>query len=36
MVKSLWDQKKAAQLRTGLDGLVYRSNLIGVDRSVCN
>jgi rhamnulose-1-phosphate aldolase/alcohol dehydrogenase len=36
MVKSLWDQKKAAQLRTGLDGLVYRSNLIGADRSVCN
>ncbi|OAT71230.1 bifunctional aldolase/short-chain dehydrogenase [Parageobacillus thermoglucosidasius] len=36
MVKSLWDQKKAAQLRTGLDELVYRSNLIGADRSVCN
>lgn len=36
MVKSLWDQKKEAQLRTGLDELVYRSNLIGADRSVCN
>ncbi|WP_017434128.1 bifunctional rhamnulose-1-phosphate aldolase/short-chain dehydrogenase [Saccharococcus caldoxylosilyticus] len=36
MVKSLWDQKKASQLRTGLDELVYRSNLIGADRSVCN
>lgn len=36
MVKSLWDQKKAAQLRTVLDELVYRSNLIGADRSVCN
>ncbi|OQO98492.1 bifunctional aldolase/short-chain dehydrogenase [Geobacillus sp. 44B] len=36
MVKSLWDQKKASQLCTGLDELVYRSNLIGADRSVCN
>lgn len=36
MAKNLWDAKKAEQLSEGLPQLVYRSNLIGSDRSVCN
>lgn len=36
MVKYLWSEAEAASLRPGLDELVYRSNLIGSDRSVCN
>lgn len=36
MVQSLWDGTKASQLQGGLDELVYRSNLIGTDRRVCN
>ncbi|QAY65514.1 bifunctional aldolase/short-chain dehydrogenase [Paenibacillus protaetiae] len=36
MVQSLWEQSKASQLQAGLDELVYRSNLIGTDRRVCN
>ncbi|MGF7036549.1 rhamnulose-1-phosphate aldolase/alcohol dehydrogenase [Paenibacillus mucilaginosus] len=36
MVQSLWDQTKASQLQGGLDELVYRSNIIGADRRVCN
>ncbi len=36
MVKSLWDKEKAATLPKGVEELVYRSNLIGSDRSVCN
>ncbi|GAA3403684.1 bifunctional aldolase/short-chain dehydrogenase [Paenibacillus hodogayensis] len=36
MVQSLWDGTKAAQLQGGLDELVYRSNLVGTDRRVCN
>jgi rhamnulose-1-phosphate aldolase/alcohol dehydrogenase len=36
MVQSLWESSKAAELTTGLDQLVYRSNLIGTDRRVCN
>lgn len=36
MVQSLWDQSKVAKLQEGLDGLVYRSNIIGEDRRVCN
>jgi len=36
MVKSLWVAEQAAQYTNGLDQLVYRSNLIGADRSVCN
>ncbi|WP_248924246.1 bifunctional aldolase/short-chain dehydrogenase [Paenibacillus hamazuiensis] len=36
MVQSLWDSSKAAQLQGGLDELVYRSNIIGADRRVCN
>uniref|UniRef100_UPI0015F734F4 bifunctional rhamnulose-1-phosphate aldolase/short-chain dehydrogenase n=1 Tax=Niallia taxi TaxID=2499688 RepID=UPI0015F734F4 len=36
MVKSLWQEEQAAKLAEGLDELVYRSNLIGTDRAVCN
>lgn len=36
MVKSLWVSEQAAQYTNGLDQLVYRSNLIGADRRVCN
>ncbi|MBN2984202.1 MULTISPECIES: bifunctional aldolase/short-chain dehydrogenase [Cohnella] len=36
MVQSLWDSSKAAELQSGLDQLVYRSNIIGADRRVCN
>lgn len=36
MVQSLWDNSKAAELENGVDELVYRSNLIGTDRRVCN
>jgi rhamnulose-1-phosphate aldolase/alcohol dehydrogenase len=36
MVKSLWDSSKASQLTQGLNQLVYRSNIIGADRRVCN
>jgi rhamnulose-1-phosphate aldolase/alcohol dehydrogenase len=36
MVKSLWESEKAAGLTKGVEELVYRSNLIGTDRSVCN
>lgn len=36
MVKSLWQEEQAAKLAQGLDELVYRSNLIGTDRAVCN
>lgn len=36
MVQSLWDSSKAAELQSALDQLVYRSNLIGADRRVCN
>ncbi|PZD96311.1 bifunctional rhamnulose-1-phosphate aldolase/short-chain dehydrogenase [Paenibacillus sambharensis] len=36
MVQSLWDSSKASSLQGGLDELVYRSNLIGTDRRVCN
>lgn len=35
MVKNLWNQQEAEQ-KVGLDELVYRSNLIGSDRAVCN
>ncbi|WP_274650431.1 bifunctional aldolase/short-chain dehydrogenase [Paenibacillus humicola] len=34
MPKSLWNQ--GAEVKPGLDELVYRSNLIGTDRTVCN
>jgi rhamnulose-1-phosphate aldolase/alcohol dehydrogenase len=36
MVKSLWNTEEASKLTQGLDELVYRSNLIGTDRAVCN
>ncbi|AMQ20569.1 bifunctional rhamnulose-1-phosphate aldolase/short-chain dehydrogenase [Geobacillus thermoleovorans] len=36
MVQNRWDDQKAARLSKGLEELVYRSNLIGSDRSVCN
>ncbi|SLK38075.1 short chain dehydrogenase [Mycobacteroides abscessus subsp. abscessus] len=36
MVQNLWNNEKASQLNKGLDELVYRSNLIGSDRAVCN
>jgi len=36
MPKNLWDHAKASELRPGLDELVYRSNLLGSDRSVAN
>jgi rhamnulose-1-phosphate aldolase/alcohol dehydrogenase len=36
MVKNLWDDQNAQKLQQGLDELVYRSNLLGTDRSVCN
>jgi len=36
MPQNLWQQSQAAQLQPGLDELVYRSNLLGTDRSVAN
>ncbi|QTH45152.1 bifunctional aldolase/short-chain dehydrogenase [Cohnella sp. LGH] len=36
MVQSLWQSSKADELQSGLDQLVYRSNIIGTDRRVCN
>ncbi|TKC19142.1 bifunctional aldolase/short-chain dehydrogenase [Robertmurraya kyonggiensis] len=36
MVKNYWDSAKASKLTKGLEELVYRSNLIGSDRAVCN
>ncbi|MFC5530175.1 bifunctional aldolase/short-chain dehydrogenase [Cohnella yongneupensis] len=36
MVQSLWEPAKAAAQQSGLDQLVYRSNIIGADRRVCN
>ncbi|WP_102275763.1 bifunctional aldolase/short-chain dehydrogenase [Cytobacillus massiliigabonensis] len=36
MVKNYWNSDMACQLQEGLAELVYRSNLIGSDRSVCN
>ena len=36
MVTNLWDEKFAANLDKGLSELVYRSNLLGADRTVCN
>ncbi len=35
MPKNLWNDSEASQL-SGLDLLVYRSHLLGADRSVCN
>lgn len=36
MVKNRWDDEKYKELEAGLEQLVYRSNLIGSDRAVCN
>lgn len=36
MAQNLWDKERAAKLQSGLEQLVYRSNLLGSDRSVCN
>lgn len=36
MVQSLWNNTEAAQANNTLDELVYRSNIIGSDRRVCN
>lgn len=36
MVQNLWEQSKAALASGTLEQLVYRSNLIGADRRVCN
>ncbi|TBL75324.1 bifunctional aldolase/short-chain dehydrogenase [Paenibacillus thalictri] len=36
MVANLWDSSKAEQAGKGLGELVYRSNLLGTDRSVAN
>ncbi|MBW7455943.1 class II aldolase/adducin family protein, partial [Paenibacillus sepulcri] len=36
MAKSLWESQKASALESGVEELVYRSNLIGTDRTVCN
>ncbi|WP_027084736.1 bifunctional rhamnulose-1-phosphate aldolase/short-chain dehydrogenase [Cohnella panacarvi] len=36
MVQSSWESSKASQLQSGLEQLVYRSNIIGADRRVCN
>ncbi len=36
MVTNLWNANDAQELRPGLDELVYRSHLLGADRSVAN
>lgn len=36
MVANLWDNVKAAAVKSGVEELVYRSNLLGTDRSVAN
>src|SRR5690606_32419247 len=36
VAKNLWSDAHAASLQDDLDLLVYRSNLLGEDRSVCN
>ncbi len=36
MVQSLWNSSQASEQKNTLEQLVYRSNLIGTDRSVCN
>lgn len=36
MVQSLWSKAAAEKFQSELDLLVYRSNIIGADRTVCN
>ncbi len=36
MADNHWNEKKVTKLQKGLSQLVYRSNIIGTDRAVCN
>jgi rhamnulose-1-phosphate aldolase/alcohol dehydrogenase len=36
MVQNLWNSSLVSEMKTGLEALVYRSNLLGEDRRVCN
>jgi rhamnulose-1-phosphate aldolase/alcohol dehydrogenase len=36
LVANLWNRESAGQVQSGLDELVYRSHLLGADRSVAN
>lgn len=36
MVQSLWNAVEASKVSKGVEELVYRSNLLGTDRRVCN
>ncbi|MBS4194243.1 bifunctional aldolase/short-chain dehydrogenase [Lederbergia citri] len=36
MVKNLWNHEYSSKLLQGVEELVYRSNLLGSDRSICN
>lgn len=36
MVQNLWDSSRETEINGGLDALVFRSNLLGEDRRVCN
>jgi rhamnulose-1-phosphate aldolase/alcohol dehydrogenase len=36
MVANLWETEKASAVKSGVEELVYRSNLLGTDRSVAN
>ncbi|QIZ05406.1 bifunctional aldolase/short-chain dehydrogenase [Priestia megaterium] len=36
MVNNYWNHEKASNITKGVEELVYRSNLIGSDRAVCN
>lgn len=36
MVKHLWNEEEVKKMDSGLGELVYRSNIIGSDRAVCN
>ncbi|MFJ9385382.1 bifunctional aldolase/short-chain dehydrogenase [Peribacillus sp. NPDC101481] len=36
MVNNIWNDKEASKVTSGVEELVYRSNLIGTDQAVCN
>ena len=36
MVANLWEASKANAVSKGVEEMVYRSNLLGTDRAVCN
>jgi rhamnulose-1-phosphate aldolase/alcohol dehydrogenase len=36
VVKNLWDSQRFSEVSAGLEEVVFRSNLIGADRAVCN